>query len=179
LKQIKITYRAVFEQPLGLLNPMCLRIPGNCPVEVFEAGTGWKVREIASPRRQVYEKLGALPGIEYARKTVENSFKKQIEPWQMWATPPGSTQERMLLPFEVRWIPKEGRDRAYWLEPEDYTHILHAPTIPAGAKIPPAACGAKIPTNSFISNRANVEPTCSKCAKVWREHYQQQEAPAK
>ena len=63
------------------------------------------------------------------------------------------------------------RKKSRGKSPRTFTHILHAPSIPPDAKVPPAACGAKVSAKAFINNKANVERTCEGCAQVWREHY--------
>src|SRR5512143_2293196 len=124
MRRIQVTYRAVFAQPQGDLNPMGLKLNGPCPVEVFGNGDKWKVRELASPARRVYERLKTWPSAESAQRICEASFTTQLEPWQTWGTPPLSS-ERMLSPDEITVL----ADRTYFKETEDYTHILHAPAI--------------------------------------------------
>ena len=55
MKTIPITYRAIFEQPTGPLNPIGAKLPGPQPVEVFRKGEFWKGRELSSPARRVIE----------------------------------------------------------------------------------------------------------------------------
>lgn len=64
-----------------------------------------------------------------------------------------------------------GNGKWGFLQDEDRTHIIHAPSVPPGAHVPPAACGAQVNVKCFINNRANVEPTCRGCADVWRREY--------
>lgn len=177
MRTIRVTYRAVFQQPIGELNPMGVKLPGDFPVELFQVGAKWQAREIASARRQVYEKLGKFASLENARTVLKQNFERCTEPWQIWGIPPMETTaqrdqigiERMLLPDEICSL---GDGKFGWYGPEDRTHIIHAPTIPSGARIPPAACGVKVNAKCFIDNRANVEPTCKGCAEVWRREYQ-------
>ena len=174
MRAIKVTFRAVFEFPIGKLNPMGLRIPGPQPVEIFGNGESWKVREIASPRHQVFEKLGRFGSVEHAKAEVQQAFQRFVEPWQMWGTVAGDgtsalAVERILTPYDVVSL---GNGKWAALDPEDRTHIIHAQTIPPGAKIPPAACGASVNAKCFISTKANIEPSCKGCAEVWRKEYQ-------
>jgi len=182
MKLIKVTYRAVFEQPTGILNPMNLKLPGPCAIDVYGTGDRWKVRTLQGVQ---YKKLGEHPGPSAAMRAAEEAHKTQLEAWQIWGTPPSPLyapnpdfKDRLILPAEVKTLVKDGIERMYWLEPEDFTHIIHAPAIDPQSKdpIPPAACGAKLKAEAFINNRANVEPTCKACAAVWREHYQEQHA---
>lgn len=101
-------------------------------------------------------------------KTVEESFQERLEPWQIWGKPHNELQERMLFPDEICDL---GHGKMGWKDPEDFTHIIHAPTIPEGARIPPAACGAQVNAKCFINTKANVEPTCKACAEVWKREY--------
>ncbi len=181
MRVIKVTYRAVFEQPKGVLNPSGWKISGAFPIEVYGTGERWKIRSIATATRPQYVKLGEHPGPTAAIQRAENSFQTQLQHWQVWGTPPLTLEEmeagareelRQLEPSEFKTIIKEGIERAYWLEPEDFTHIIHAPTLEPKQKVPHAACGVSVPADCFISTKANVEPTCKECAAVWREHYQ-------
>lgn len=169
MRQIKVTYRAVFEQPIGPLNPMGMKIPGPQPVELFGKNENWQAREITTAHRHIFKKLGKFVSLAHAKNEVALAFKTKLQDWQIWGIPPepASNTERMLLPEEIH-ICTEG---VYWLQAEDFTHILHAPTIPPGAKIPPAACGQQVNTKCFISTKANIEPTCKACAEVWRKEY--------
>jgi hypothetical protein len=168
MRAIKVTYRAIFEQPIGALNPMGLKLPGLCPVEIFGQGEKWQAREIGSPGRAIYTKLYKSTTPIQGMACVEQAFERRIEPWQIWGTPPGESHERMLIADEIVDV---GGGRMAWKDPEDYTHIIHAQTIPPGARIPPAACGAQVNTKCFISTKANVEPSCKGCAEVWRREY--------
>ncbi len=67
LKTIPITFRAIFEQPMGPLNPMGLKVPGPHPVEVFKKGPFWYARELSTPYRRVFERLGKFSGMDSAR----------------------------------------------------------------------------------------------------------------
>lgn len=173
MRAIKVTYRAVFQQPIGALNPMGLKIPGDFPVELYAFGERWRARSIANGNRNVYDKLVPFSTIAHAKSETERAFERQSQAWQMWGNVPGDgnsalTVERMLEPDEI-YIAPEGK--VYLKQAEDYTHIIHAPSIPPGARIPPAACGAQVNAKCFISTKANVEPSCKACAEVWRKEY--------
>jgi hypothetical protein len=173
MRAIKVTFRAVFQQPIGKLNPMDVKLPGPHPVEIFGNGDRWQVREIASPRRQKYEKLGHFDSIEHAQAALKDVFSKMLEPWQLWGTVAGDGQnalavERMLTPYDVVSL-SSGKWAA--LDDEDRTHILHGPLIDPKAKVPNAACGASVNAKCFISTKANVEPTCRPCKEVWEREY--------
>ncbi len=176
-RQIKVTLRAVFQQPIGKLNPMGMKMNGKFPVEIFQRGEYWQCREIASPRRVVYEKLGKFVSLDYAIAQVSSTFETCAETWQMWGTPPNGGAagqlERLLQPDEVVDL---GHDKWAFRMPEDFTHIIHQPSLPPGQKVPSAACGASVDAKCFISNLANVEPSCKKCAEVWRAYYQEKSA---
>ena len=174
MKNLRVTFRAIFEQPIGKLNPMGCNLPRPQPVEIFGQGEKWQAREIASPRRVVYAKLGRFMSLDHAKREVEAVFKRKVQGWQPWGSVPGDSQtalvvERMLTPYDFA---DAGNGTFVLLQDEDRTHIIHAPTIPQGAKVPPAACGASVNAKCFINNRANVEPSCRGCAEVWRREYQ-------
>jgi len=171
MRAIKVTYRAVFQQPIGKLNPMELKVPGEIPVEVFRTGNTWQARDV-SRIANAFTRLGKFFSADIAKSEVAAAFKHQLQDWQAWGIVPAAkgtlTEERMLSPDE---IVIDDKGKAFFKQAEDYTHIIHAPTIPPGARIPPAACGAQVNANCFISTKANVEPTCKACAEVWRREY--------
>lgn len=168
VRNIKVTYRAVFRQPIGLLNSLGSQIAGTFPVEVFGAGEKWQAREIATPVRVVYKKLYHFTSPIQGMMEVERNFEERLEPWQVWGKPPNELQERMLLPGEIVDL---GSGKMAWRDAEDFTHILHGPLIDPAARVPNAACGAKVNAKCFISTKANVEPTCKGCAEVWTKEY--------
>jgi len=165
MKTIPITFRAIFEQPTGPLNPLGCKIPGPQPVEVFAKAGFWYARELSTPKRNVFERLGKSSGSDSARQGVENSFVRRLQAWQVWGTPPDSPVPRLLKPDEYADL---GDGKAGWYTAEDRTHIIHKSD---GSRNPPAACGQIVPRNTFLVNRANVEPSCPGCAEVWKEHY--------
>jgi hypothetical protein len=175
MRQIKVTYRAVFQQPVGALNPAGFRIPVPVPVEVFQRGQTWQVCEISG--HNVFSRLGRFATAASARDAVFAAFETQVRDWQMWGTVPNPDPtvtssvgvERLLEPSEVCDL---GNGKMAFKGPDDYTHILHAQNIPPGAHMPPAACGAQVDAKCFISTKANVEPSCKACAEVWRREYQ-------
>lgn len=170
MRAIKVTYRAVFQQPIGPLNPMGLKIPGEFAVEISGSPVaGWRAYSLAP--RHVYEKLGRFASFDHAKTELAAAFRKQTQDWQIWGVVPAQdslSAERMLTPDELIFQPD---GKVFIRQAEDYTHIIHAQTIPPGARIPPAACGAQVNTKCFISTKANVEPTCKGCAEVWRREY--------
>lgn len=167
MRSIRATYRAVFRQPIGLINPFEVKLPGDFPVEVFGQGEKWQARTLSHPP-VVYKKLQHFTNAIQGMMEVEHNFQERLEPWQVWGKPPNENAERMLLPGEICDL---GSGKMGWLDPEDFTHILHGPLIDPAAKIPNAACGAKVNAKCFISTKANVEPTCKECAEVWRKEY--------
>lgn len=172
MRNIKVTFRAVFQQPIGVLNPMGLRMSAQVPVEVFQRGAHWYAREIEFVRE--FTRLGRFDSAEHAKQGVYDAFETTVQDWQVWGTMPGDgvtalAVERLLTPYDVADL-GDGKFAAY--EPKDRTHIIHAPSIPPGARIPPAACGAILDAKCFISTKANVEPSCKECAEVWRREYQ-------
>jgi hypothetical protein len=166
VRAIKITYRAVFQQPIGLLNPMGLGIPGAISVEIFQRGETWQARSLET--EFTYVKLGRFASADHGRTAVGESFQECLEPWQAWGKPPNELEPRMLTPYDIADL---GESRFAWIEDEDRTHIIHQPSLPPGQRVPSAACGASVPAKCFINNLANVEPTCKGCAEVWKEHY--------
>lgn len=174
VRVIKVTYRAVFQQPQGALNPLGVRIAAHVPVEVFQRGQTWQACEISG--HNVFTRLGRFNTAAQAREGVAGAFETMVQHWQLWGIPPMECvpdaqigKERLLLPSEVCDL---GNGKMGFRTAEDYTHILHAQSIPPGAKVPPAACGAKVDAKCFISTKANVEPSCKPCAEVWRREYQ-------
>ena len=173
MRAIKVTFRAVFQQPIGKLNPMGLNCPGSFPVEIFGSGEKWQAREILSVYRSVYKKLGHCTTSEQMKGEVQMCFERCTQPWQLWGTVAGDGKsslaiERILTPYDVVSL---GNGKWAALDDEDRTHIIHAPFIPPGAKIPPAACGVSVNAKCFISTKANIEPSCRGCKEVWEKEY--------
>ena len=173
MRAIKVTYRAVFQQPIGKLNPMGLKVPADFPVEIYPAPSGhFNLYSLAGAKRRAYGV--SFASFAHAKEEMGQFFERQVQDWQIWGIVPVSrtsgvvTEERMLSPDE---IVIDSHGKAFFKGPEDYTHILHAPTIPPGAHVPPAACGAQVNAKCFINNRANVEPSCKACAEVWKKEY--------
>ncbi len=169
MKTIQITFRAVFEQPTGPLNPLGAKMPGAQPVEIFRKGEFWYARELSTPKRNVFVRLGNWSSSDAARQGVENSFVRRLQSWQVWGTPPDSP---VPCPLTSDQICDLGDGKAGWYQPEDRTHIIDPPNIEGNPRIPPAACGATgLPSKCFVNNRANVRPSCKACAEIWERDY--------
>src|SRR5208283_359749 len=158
MRAIKVTFRAVFQQPIGKLNPLNAKFANPIVVEIVQFGAKWLAREIFSGG--VFTRLGRFSSIEQGKAELAANFERQVQDWQIWGRVPDNGDERMLSPDE---IVLDSHGKAFIKQAEDYTHILHAPTIPPGAHVPPAACGAQVNAKCFISTKANVEPSCKGC----------------
>lgn len=181
MRILKVTYCAIFRQPINKLNPAGLKMKAECPVEVYPKSDRWLVRSL--PGKVVYEKLTGVPSALQARAQVELCFETMVEEWQMWGTPPLSAWEvkeqkkpapRMIDPGEVTIL---ATGVVCWKEPEDFTHIMHTGpgfNVDGNAKTFQACCNEPLPPKYFISTKANVEPTCTTCAEVWKREYQGQ-----
>lgn len=169
MRNIKVSFRATFEQPIGRLNPLGALVRGPQPLEIFGHGERWQIRAIAAGTRAVF-KIGTFATVDDAKRTIASLFKEQLQEWQVWGIPPEppGALEQMFTAYEVSDL---GNGKWGFVQDEDRTHIIHAPSVPPGAHVPPAACGAQVNTKCFINNRANVEPTCRGCADVWRREY--------
>lgn len=162
MRNIKVTFRAVFEQPIGVLNPSGWAVPGQQSVEVFGGGERWNARCLENGN--TFTRLGTHIGPEGAKTAALAAFARQVSPWQMWGTPPNEKEERQLLLHEVHFV----GNKVEWKEPDDYTHLID----PNGqGRVPPAVCGARVKVSSFISAAANLTPTCKACAESYRKGY--------
>jgi hypothetical protein len=172
MRSIRITYRAMFEQPTGALNPLNLKLPGRFPVEIFGNGEQWKAREIASPRRVVYERLSRFTSPDAGKQIVEASFTRKVEDWQMWGTEPvepgGEVKDERIMIPGVDLVDLGGNAWGYYM-PADRTHI--STSGPRTDSTATAACGATVSFKIVVSTRANVEPTCPKCAEIYKQRY--------
>lgn len=174
MRAIKVTFRAVFRQPIGLLNPMGMKINAEVPVELFGNAERWQARTIPngtgpSAVPSVFTRLGRFSSLEHAKLTVEASFQERLQPWQMWGKGPNELTEKQLTSYEVADL---GEGKFGWIQDEDRTHIIHAPLVRPDSKVPNAACGAQVNAKCFISTKANIEPSCRGCKKVWEREYQ-------
>jgi hypothetical protein len=166
MRAIKVTFRAVFRQPIGVLNPMGAKMSVPLPIELFPSGSQWVARDISANgnvRGAVYKKFGRFASLEHAKSTVEASFQERLQGWQMWGEGPNE-----LTPYEVADL---GEGKFGWIGDEDRTHIIHAQSVRADSKVPNAACGAQVNAKCFISTKANIEPTCRECKEVWEREY--------
>ena len=180
MRILKVTYRSIQEQPCGVLNPSGLKLPGLRPVEVFAKGDKWYLREIETPRRVRYEKLGGFVTAQAAMDATLTNFGAMREAWQMWGTPPQSPMqardhkpaERIIGWHEITLLPN---NQIGWKEPEDFTHIMRTGpgfNVDGNAPTFTATCNEQLPGKYFISTKANVKPTCTTCAEVWEKEYQ-------
>lgn len=162
---MKVTYRARFRQPVGVLNPMGVPVPAVVTVEVFEIGRRWRAREIDTRERRVFERLGEhIAGAAAAQAAVEASFAEQIAPWRMHAAEDG----RALPPEEVDIAP----DGTVTLKP--LTHITDFAAESAAKKerrSVHAPCGKDVSPKVIISVKAGIPPTCPACREVYEREY--------
>jgi hypothetical protein len=168
MRVIKVVYRGIFREPQGLLNPSGLRMNVEVFVEVFQEKGRWLARGING---NPFTKLGDGVSARFIMLVVQEAFREVVEPWQTWGKPPAANEPRMLESHELEVREVGGVDVTYWKEPEDFTHIIHGPSIKPGEKIPRAACGQSVGAKCFISTKANIHPTCLKCAEVWEREY--------
>lgn len=162
MKAIRVSYRAVFRQPIGRLNPAGFKMPAEVRIEVFGTGEHWKARNLDTGSI-----IGAkAPTPLRAQQSIAECFAEQIAEWQMWAPAGENGAEIEVNPDQIIDL-DNGR---YQIRgPEDLTHIA-----PAGEYSPrkmTAACGATIAGKNVISIRANVTPTCQKCAEIYLQEH--------
>lgn len=170
MRQIKVVYRAVFQQLKSVA--MICRAPVN--VEVAQSGGQWISR---SPDTGVSFHFTPKEFAETAKKEAESRFITMLsDEWCMLGKPPeGPTS--FLRPLEPEeYTVKVGK--VFWYELNDFTHIVDPKReltsigrIDDKAKIWPAACGKSPSVKQIISLKANIEPSCTKCAEVYRERY--------
>lgn len=175
---VKVTWRAVFEFPQGILNPLGVKVPGRQEVELYSTGirtdTRWEARAIIPGARPVrYTKFHQWATLALAKHDIEQSFREKLEDWRMWATPPvlqdgdAPQAHRPVEAGEVRECVGGWR----WVMPEDFTHIMHGAFIKPDEKLPRAACGGKLDAKYFVNNMGNVAPSCPKCNEVYQAEY--------
>lgn len=162
MKLLKITHRAVFRFPRqGPINPMGLRLPGDFPVEVYEArASQWAARR---PDNRAALKIPASASVESAKEAVARAFESKHSEWAMYAG------GELIEPAAVH-IASDGRVYAY--EPEDFTHTIHpdgSVVLRNGGTEPDrrlsrAACGGEFKHDRFASLHAGPPPTCKACA---------------
>jgi len=172
MRTIKVTYRAIFEQPIGALNPLGMKLPGQFPVEIFGAGDRWAAREIATARRQQYTRLPKFANPDSGKMVVTENFARQVQPWQIWGTPPRTEEgelqpERMLVPGVD--ICDLGNGEWGFYGPNDRTHISRDSRSRAGQWL--TACEAAVSHKLIVSLRAFIAPTCPKCAEIYNREY--------
>lgn len=101
MKPIRVTYRAVFRQPIGPLNPMNLKMPVSMTIELYEApGKRWKARECDTGKKRPIEPAGESANLQSAQEAVKGLFQECLLPWQMWGDP------SMAIPVELIGEPR-------------------------------------------------------------------------
>lgn len=166
---MKITYRAQFRQPVGVLNPLNVTVRAVVTVELFHAAGHWRAREIDSRERNIFERLGQHPGAQGAMTAVQAAFAEQLTRWQMHAGDDG----RPISPDEVA----AGPDVNGIVTLKPVTHITDFAAEAAERKSGKhrstvhAPCGKNVSPKSIISVKANVLPTCPACRAVYERDY--------
>ena len=164
MRQIKVTYRAVFQQLKS--TAMICRAP-VC-VEVAETARGWISRSFETGKDFGFT---VQPRADSAMKEAESRFVTMLsDEWAIFGKPPeGPPGLRLLQPEE--FTAKDGK--VYWYDLNDYTHVTskEKPTPATPVAIYPAACGESPAFKQFISTKANIEPSCPGCAEYYRKEY--------
>lgn len=166
MKQIKPRYRAVFQQ----LKSVAMKCSAAVNVEVIQRGTGLWICQ--SPDTGVEFRFTPMQSAQAAKQEAESRFEIMLsDGWFMMAKPPdGPSVIRLLEPDE--YVEKDGK--IYWFELDDFTHIVDPakPMDPNNLKaVHPAACGDLPKIGKFVSLKANVPPTCKRCAEVYAERF--------
>ncbi len=163
---MKITYRAQFRQPRGVLNPLNVTVRAVVTVELFEGSRCWIAREIDSRDRRVFERLGYHPGIDAAMTAVQNAFAEQLGPWQMY-----DTEGYPLSPDEITIAPDGTVTR------KPLTHITDFAAEAAERKAGKhrstvhTPCAQNVSPKAIVSVKADIAPTCRTCREVYEREY--------
>lgn len=151
MKVCRISFRATFSQPLGRLNPIGAKVPGEIEVEVYESKFHiWKFRR---PETSYEFDIPQQSSAELARAAAEELFARQVVPWQMYGL------KRRLEPWEVT----ERNERTYVLEPSDLTHVPDFKNPPKEKRLGRSMCGEELIHDRFIVRGAGVKPSCRAC----------------
>lgn len=78
MRNIRVTFRAVFQQPTGKLNPMGLKMAVSVPVEIFGQDGNWKARD-PSRIANAFARLGKFNTAEDAKREIARSFATQLQ----------------------------------------------------------------------------------------------------
>lgn len=155
MRALKVTYRAVFRQPLGELNKLGVRLACDIPVEIYQRVDKWIARRPLGPE---FVEIPPALSQESMRTNVERCFETRVNNgWEMFG-PDGQP----ILPSQVHVT--DGR--VMLLEPEDFTHVQNpnAEDQPENKKLARARCGGVFKHQAFASTLENAPPpTCTVC----------------
>jgi len=162
MRALKVTYRAVFRQPLGALNKLGVRLACDIPVEIYQSVDKWIARRPGT--RSDFVEIPAAMSQESMKTSVQQSFETQVSEWQMYK-PDGE----VVQPGETK---VNGNGTVMLLEPEDFTHIQHPDPAcaPENKKLARARCGGTFKHQAFASTLENAPPpTCAICLASLKE----------
>ncbi len=159
---MKISYRAQFRQPVGVLNPLGVTVRAVLTVELLHAAGYW----IARLQGTIEERLGRHPGAQAAMQAVQSSFAEQLTPWQMHAVNDGLP----ISPDEIA----AGPDTRGWITLKPLTHITDFAAEAADKtqrRTVHAPCGKAANPKLIVSVKTGVPPTCPICREVYEREY--------
>lgn len=77
---ISLSFRADFEQPIGVLNRGGFKVAGAIPIEIYKSSRGWQARRVANPPVPL-EQVTPQPSAETARSQMCLYFKTRLTAW--------------------------------------------------------------------------------------------------
>jgi hypothetical protein len=159
VKHIRPTYRAQFQQPLGALNPLGVKLSSPIDVELFEEkAKSWRARR---PGTKSLFDIPAHADLDTLRdQMTPQYFASQLTQWRVFYN------GQMLQHCDYRTA-TDGR--VYLYEPEDFTHIGHPEGGGTDRKKGLAACGGMFAYDKFASTVQGSPPSCAVCRVAYNQ----------
>ena len=193
---MKVSFRAVFSGPKGVLNPSALKSsrPIEVDVEVFQIGDNWYARsaqaETLPMRTRANERDYVASGDLFAGAPPErSSAPRRVSPsravFEELGVHPthGCAKDAVAAAFQKRltpwkWFDADGRE----LDPDSveetpdgkfsrriFTHIAHESQIGQPGNHFKTVCGETVNSYQLRSKRGTAPPDCKTCRAAWDE----------
>lgn len=155
---MRVTFRAVFMQPTGVLNPMGLKIPTPITVELYPGpSNSYRAREIDSKHRRSFRHVQRMANLEAAKSAIRASFTEQLTDWTMHDP---AKNGAALSPDEVITLPGGTVTRK---PPTHYATAMEGLSKTTRR----AVCGKTVDVTVIVQTR----PTCPQCQIIFdKEH---------
>jgi len=155
---VRVTFRAQFAGPIGVLNTLGLNLD-RCPpttVEVFRRGNKWYARECDTKRLAEFWQIGSSETHGTMKDLIAATFTSQVTPWTMFDT--------FGNPLDAALVEEDPKGDFRKIQA---THIAHQSQMGMPGNQFKTECGITANAPQIRSKRGQQPPTCPECRKVW------------